>query len=44
MRLLLWFARWLDIYEAGHPRGPIWCSRYGHHRHMPLGLIQWYSR
>lgn len=42
--LLLWYVKWLNIYEAGHPRGLGWCSKYEHHRHLPLGLIQWHSR
>jgi hypothetical protein len=42
--LLLWFARHLDIHEAGHPQGPMTCSRYGHHKHLPLDLIKWYPK
>jgi len=41
-RLLLWLVKPLNIYEAGHPQGPLTCSKYGHHRHLPLDLIQWF--
>lgn len=41
-RPLLWLVQWLNIYEAGHPKGLLACSKYGHHRHLPLGFIQWF--
>lgn len=40
--VLLWAAKYLNIYEAGHHKGLLTCSKYGHHQHMPLDLIQWY--
>lgn len=41
---LLWFARWFGIHEAGHRQGPLTCSRYEHHRHLPLDLILWFPK
>lgn len=38
----LWLFHWLDIYEGGHLPGPFSCSRFGRHKHLPLGLIKWY--
>lgn len=38
---LLWAMNWLGINEAGHPRGLMTCSQYGHHKHLPLDLIKW---
>lgn len=31
----------LNVNEGGHERGLLTCSKYGHHRHLPLGLIKW---
>lgn len=40
--VLLWAFRLLGVHPSGHPRGLLTCSKYEqHHRHLPLGLIQW---